>query len=73
VVTHGGPIYVVLAYARGQSLPEAFAAEHQANCAVNELRHDHDTGETTVLTANDTSYRDDAAIEERLDLAERPD
>jgi probable phosphoglycerate mutase len=69
VVTHGGPIYVALAYARGQTLPEAFGAPHQENCAVNELTHDHAADETTVVTENDTSYRDDDAIEERLDLA----
>jgi probable phosphoglycerate mutase len=69
VVTHGGPIYVLLAHVREQSLPEALGAVRQENCAVNELHHDHDTGETTVVSENDTSYRDDAAIEERVDLA----
>ena len=71
VVTHGGPIYVLLAYVRGQTLPEAFGAEHQENCAVNEIHHDHDTGETTVVSENDTSYRDDDAIEERVDVPEK--
>lgn len=73
VVTHGGPIYVALAYARGQSLPEAFGTPHQENCAVNELGHDHAAGETTVVVENDTSYRDDDAIEERVELAAADD
>jgi len=67
VVTHGGPIYVLLAHVRGQSLPEGLSAPRQENCAVNELRHDHGTGETAVVVENDTDYRDDDAIEAAVD------
>lgn len=73
VVTHGGPIYVLLAHVRQQTLPEGLSASRQENCAVNELRHDHDTGETAVVTENDTDYRDDDAIDERVALAENAD
>jgi len=73
VVTHGGPIYVLLAYVRGVDLPSALAGFEQDNCAVNELSHDHDGDETTVVVENDTGYRDDDAIEERLEVAETGD
>lgn len=67
VVTHGGPIYVLLAHVEGVSLPEMFDREHQANCAVNEIRVDEtDSGGTDpgsdspveIVTRNDTSYRE---------------
>jgi len=55
VVTHGGPIYVLLAAVRGVDLPTALAEFDQDNCAVNELRYDHGTGETDVRRENDTA------------------
>jgi probable phosphoglycerate mutase len=58
VVTHGGPIYVTLGHVRGQDLVTAIAEGHQGNCALNELRHDHDTGETAVVSENHTGYRE---------------
>lgn len=58
VVTHGGPIYVTLGHVRGQDLVTAIAQGHQGNCALNELRHDPETGETAVVQENDTDYRD---------------
>ena len=42
VVTHGGPLHVLLGYAKGMALPEALGSHHQANCAVNEFRADGD-------------------------------
>lgn len=62
VVTHGGPIYVLLAHLRNVDLPTALGELSQDNCAVNELRHDRATGDTTVHTENDTSYRDDESV-----------
>lgn len=56
VVTHGGPIYVVLGHVRGRDVLAAVAEGSQSNCALNELRVDG-TGETTVVTENDTDYR----------------
>jgi probable phosphoglycerate mutase len=63
VVTHGGPIYVLLAHVRGLDLPAALTNFHQHNCALNEFHHDHGTGTTEIVTENDVSYRDDDAIE----------
>jgi len=38
VVTHGGPIYVVLGHVRGQDVLAAVTDHSQHNCAINELR-----------------------------------
>jgi probable phosphoglycerate mutase len=61
VVTHGGSIYVLLAHLENIDLPTMFDREHQANCAVNEIRVDTDSGEepdTEIVRRNDTSYRE---------------
>lgn len=58
VVTHGGPIYVLLAHVRGVDLPSALTSFHQHNCALNELHHDHETGTTEIVSENDVSYRE---------------
>mgnify|MGYP006277850767 FL=1 len=63
VVTHGGPIYVLLAHVRGTDLPTAITTLSQRNCAVNELRYDHGTGETDVVRENETEYRDVETVE----------
>ncbi|MFB6206518.1 MAG: histidine phosphatase family protein [Haloglomus sp.] len=63
VVTHGGPIYVLLAHLRERDLPSALTDFHQHNCACNELRYDHERETTDVVRENDVSYRDDEAIE----------
>lgn len=57
VVTHGGPIYVVLGHIRDGDIVTAIAAGHQSNCALNELQVD-ETGDVTVVRENDTSYRE---------------
>lgn len=65
VVTHGGPIYVLLAHLDGIDLPTVFDREHQANCALNEISVEatgSDTGsgpEVEIVRRNDTSYRED--------------
>jgi len=58
VVTHGGPIYLMLAAIRGLDLPAVLSSFSQGNCAVNEFRHDHDAGTTDVVREDDTGYRD---------------
>jgi probable phosphoglycerate mutase len=57
VVTHGGPIYVLLAHLKGVDLPTALADFDQDNCALNEIRYDGSTGDTEICRENDTSYR----------------
>jgi probable phosphoglycerate mutase len=39
-VTHGGPLHVLLGYAKGLSLQDALGTHHQSNCGVNEFRVD---------------------------------
>ena len=62
VVTHGGPIYVVLAFLEEVSLPTMFERERQANCAINEIDVDFGTSGTgpdvEIVRRNDTSYRE---------------
>jgi probable phosphoglycerate mutase len=52
VVTHGGPIYVLLGHARGMDLPSAFLDHSHDNCAVTELRAG-EAGEVTVVRENE--------------------
>lgn len=61
VVTHGGPIYVLLAQLEGIDLPTMFAREHQSNCAINEIEVDLSAPvdpEVEIVRRNDTSYRE---------------
>ena len=62
VVTHGGPIYVLLAHLEGIDLPTMFDREHQSNCAVNEIRVDTTKPggdpDTEIVRQNNTSYRE---------------
>ena len=37
VVTHGGPIYLLLGHVRGQDIVTAVTGHSQHNCAINEL------------------------------------
>jgi probable phosphoglycerate mutase len=60
VVTHGGPIYVLLAAAQERALPDALVDYHQDNCAVNVL--EHEDGSAAVRHENDCSYRDADAV-----------
>ncbi|WP_336001526.1 histidine phosphatase family protein [Halorientalis halophila] len=63
VVTHGGPIYVLLAHVRGTDLPTAISTLSQRNCAVNELRYDDETGETDVVRENEVEDRELDTVE----------
>jgi probable phosphoglycerate mutase len=42
VVTHGGPIYLLLGYLKGMDARRSLREHSQSNCAVNELRVDGD-------------------------------
>ncbi|WP_299262836.1 histidine phosphatase family protein [Halorientalis sp.] len=63
VVTHGGPIYVLLAHLRSVDLPGALTSFSQSNCAVNELEHDQETGETAIRRENDAGYQETELVE----------
>lgn len=55
LVTHGGPLHVLLGYAKGMPLQEALGSHHQANCAVNEIRGDENG--LRVVRENVTDWR----------------
>lgn len=52
VVTHGGPLYLVLGQLTDRAVLEAVLDHHQANCAVNEVHVE--AGSPTLLRENDT-------------------
>lgn len=56
LVTHGGPIYMLLAHVRDLTLREAMLSHSQANCAVNEFHRDPETGATSVGCRNDVGW-----------------
>ena len=55
VVTHGGPLHLLLGYAKGMSLQDALGTHHQSNCGVNEFSVDGETVE--VVRENGTEWR----------------
>lgn len=55
VVTHGGPLYVLLGHLTGRDLVTALTEHDQGNCAVSEVRLTEDG--PVVLCEGDTDYR----------------
>ncbi|MFC4405058.1 histidine phosphatase family protein [Haloarchaeobius iranensis] len=63
VVTHGGPLYVLLGHLRGQDLVTALTEHDQGNCAVSTVRL---TDEGPVVVCDgDTAYRESGATAAR--------
>jgi probable phosphoglycerate mutase len=60
VVSHGGPLYVLLGHLKGLDLVAALE-QTQDNCAVNEVRLER--GEPTVVVENDTACHERAVRE----------
>jgi probable phosphoglycerate mutase len=56
VVTHGGPIHLLLGHVKGMDARTALREHAQSNCAVNEIRLDGDAVE--VARENDTGWAD---------------
>ncbi|WP_267641566.1 histidine phosphatase family protein [Haloarchaeobius amylolyticus] len=56
VVTHGGPLYVLLGYLQDRDLVTALTEHSQDNCAVTEVRVDG--GDPTVVREGDVGYRE---------------
>lgn len=59
VVSHGGPLYLVLGHLRDRPVLESVLDASQANCAVNEVRLEGDGVE--VVRENDTGFLNDGA------------
>lgn len=55
VVTHGGPLHVLLGYVKDMDLPESFRNHHQANCAVNEFVAEG--GSVRVVRENERAWQ----------------
>jgi probable phosphoglycerate mutase len=53
VVTHGGPIYVLLGHLRGMALPRSFLEHSQDNCAITELRVSGGSGPDAVYVVDE--------------------
>jgi len=56
VVTHGGPLYLVLGWARGLNIEATILDQEQGNCAINELVVS-ESG-VDVVVENDTDHLD---------------
>ncbi|MFO7834002.1 MAG: histidine phosphatase family protein [Halohasta sp.] len=56
VVTHGGPLYLVLGWVRGLDIRSTVLDQEQGNCAINELVADGDR--VDVVVENDTDHLD---------------
>jgi probable phosphoglycerate mutase len=54
VVTHGGPIYLLLGYLKGMDARRSLCEHSQSNCAVNELRVDG--GDVEVVREDVTEW-----------------
>jgi probable phosphoglycerate mutase len=67
VVTHGGPLYLLLAHLRGQDVVTAIADHHQDNCGINELEVEvvpADAGGDDATAGGDDTAGDDTAAED---------
>ena len=56
VVTHGGPLYLIVGWARGLDIQATILDQEQGNCAINELALDGEGIE--VVVENDTDHLD---------------
>jgi len=56
VVTHGGPLYLILGWIHGLDIEATIMDQEQGNCAINEI---YDDGELAVRRENDCSHLDD--------------
>lgn len=62
IVTHGGPIYLLLGYAKGWDIERTLLEQRQDNCALNVLRHEGD--ETRVVRENETGFLEDQTFQD---------
>lgn len=60
VVTHGGPIYMLLGHVKDLDVKAALLDHSQSNCGVNEFHHD---GTTRLVRENVTEWDDGSAID----------
>ncbi len=58
VVTHGGPLYLVLGRLKGWDIVATVMEQEQGNCAINEIRVDRD-GTCRIRRENETGHVDE--------------
>ncbi|QLH83671.1 histidine phosphatase family protein [Halosimplex pelagicum] len=56
VVTHGGPVRLLLGHLNALDIVEAILERSQGHCSINEVEYDHETGTARVVRENDTSH-----------------
>ncbi|MFB6296191.1 MAG: histidine phosphatase family protein [Halobacteriales archaeon] len=56
VVTHGGPIRLLLGHLKDLDIVETITEQSQGNCSINEFEVDHETGAVRIVRENDTSH-----------------
>ncbi len=63
VVTHGGPLYLVLGRLKELDIVATIMHQEQGNCAINEIQVDRD-GNCRIRRENDTAHLDRTAPED---------
>ncbi|MFC7138449.1 histidine phosphatase family protein [Halosimplex aquaticum] len=56
IVTHGGPIRLLLGHLKDLDIVETILEQSQGNCSINEFEVDHETGAVRIVRENDTSH-----------------
>jgi probable phosphoglycerate mutase len=56
IVTHGGPIRLLLGHLKDLDIAEALVEQSQGYCSINEFGFDWETGAVEIVRENDTSY-----------------
>lgn len=67
VVSHGGPIYLLLGEVKGLDIVAAIVDQEQGNCSVNELRVNGE-GSVTLVREDDTSHLDGVGADGETDV-----
>ncbi|MFC4359591.1 histidine phosphatase family protein [Halobium salinum] len=67
VVSHGGPLYLLLGELKGLDVVSAIVDQEQGNCAVNELRVGGD-GSVTLLREDDRAHLDGVDVGDETDV-----
>jgi len=56
IVTHGGPIRLLLGHLKNRGIVEAIMEQSQGNCSVNEFEVNHETDTVEIVRENDTGH-----------------
>lgn len=60
VVTHGGPLYLILGWIKALDIVATIMEQEQGNCAINEFAVNTDNKELTIRRENDTQHVDNS-------------